>query len=265
MIKSLFRTHGEPKSTPCENGLLLDYAGLEQRVAEQAPRYQSNSPFAHIVIDDFLPASTISRLLAEYPADQQSPIWNDASHRDKSSGEYVQQLKRNVRDVLRMPPTYRQLFWELNSQPFLAYLAQLTGIGNLIPDPNLRGAGIHQIARGGFLKVHTDFCTHRDFGFDRRLNVLIYLNDDWQAAYGGELELWDAQMQGPPTRVLPILNRCVVFSTTDTSLHGHPRPLTCPEGVYRRSLALYYYTNGRPEGEATPGFATHWRDTPDGY
>lgn len=265
MIKSLFRSRGDTHQAPDGNELLLDYARLDSLAAELAPAYETNTPFPHIVIDDFLPQTTLARLLQEYPSDQNSSVWNDASHRDKNNGQYVQQLKRNVRDVLRMPPSYRQLFWELNSHGFLAFLSRLSGISNLIPDPNLRGAGIHQISRGGFLKVHTDFTTHRDFGLDRRLNVLIYLNEQWPEAYGGHLELWGTDMQGPPTRVLPTLNRCVVFSTTDISLHGHPRPLECPEGVYRRSLALYYYTNGRPEGDATPGFATHWRDTPDGY
>ena len=262
MLRKLFTAKSAPTADTTTEGLLLDYQGMGQRIADQAPRYQANSPFPHIVIDDFLPPSTIARLLAEYPKEQDNPLWNNASHTDKGSGEYVQKEKRNIRDYLQMPPTYRQLFWELNSHVFLDYLSQLSGIANLIPDPNLRGAGIHQISRGGFLKVHTDFATHRDFGLDRRLNVLIYLNEEWPETYGGHLELWDAQMAGPPQRVLPILNRCVVFSTTSESFHGHPHPLTCPEGVYRRSLALYYYTNGRPDGEAEPGFATHWRDLP---
>lgn len=262
MLKNLFTPKSNGDTSAPSDGLLLDYPALMARVADQAPNYAGNAPFPHIVIDNFLPPSTFARLLQEYPHDQSDPLWNNATHTDKASGEYVQKDKRNIRDPLRMPPTYRQLFWELNSHAFLDYLAQLSGIANLIPDPNLRGAGIHQISRGGFLKVHTDFATHRDFGLDRRLNVLIYLNEEWPESYGGHLELWDTEMAGPPRRVLPIANRCVVFSTTSSSFHGHPQPLTCPDGVYRRSLALYYYTNGRPEGEAQPGFATHWRDVP---
>jgi hypothetical protein len=41
----------------------------------------------------------------------------------------------------------------------------------------------------------------------------------------------------------------VIFSTTDFSYHGHPEPLNCPDNRSRRSLALYYYTNGRPASE----------------
>lgn len=253
------------ESIPDSSGLLVNYAALHAAQDELASLYQSNQPFAHIVIDDFLPQSTITKLLAEYPTDQNLPIWNDATHRDKETGEYVQKEKRNIRDPLRMPPTYRQLIWELNSHYFLDFLAKMTGITNLIPDPNLRGAGIHQIGPGGFLKVHADFTTHRDFALDRRLNFLLYLNQDWPEEYGGQLELWDSEMQGPPKHVRPILNRCVVFSTTANSYHGHPHPVTCPDGIYRKSLALYYYTNGRPAGEAEPVFATRWQELPEAY
>lgn len=242
--------------------LLVNYRALAEAQEQFAIEYQGNQPFPHIVIDDFLPHSTIIKLLQEYPHDQSLPIWNDATHRDKDSGEYVQKEKRNIRDSLRMPATYRQLIWELNSHYFLSFLSKITGIKNLIPDPNLRGAGIHQIGRGGFLKVHADFTTHREFALDRRINLLIYLNADWKEEYGGHLELWDGDMQGPPKRVLPIANRCVIFSTSAASFHGHPRPLTCPDDTYRKSLALYYYTNGRPAGEAEPVVSTLWKDTP---
>lgn len=260
MIRTLFPSRRQ--EPVADSGLLLDYDALGLRFAGLREQYCDNTPYPHIVIDNLLPEAVMGRLLQEYPDDQQSPLWNDASHKDKASGEYVQLLKRNIRDSLQMPPTYRQLFWELNSHAFLGALSAMTGIANLIPDPNLRGAGIHQIGRGGFLKVHADFATHREFGLDRRLNFLLYLNENWQESWGGHLELWDAAMQGPPKRVLPVLNRCVVFSTTATSFHGHPHPLTCPDDVFRKSIALYYYTNGRPAGEAQPGFSTDWRDVP---
>lgn len=254
---------GNQDTLPEPNDLLVNYQALQSAQEQFTGLYQSNLPFPHIVIDNFLPHSTIVKLLQEYPEDQSLPIWNDATHRDRESGEYVQKEKRNIRDHLRMPPTYRQLIWELNSHYFLSFLSKMTGISNLIPDPNLRGAGIHQIGRGGFLKIHADFTTHREFSVDRRLNLLVYLNPDWKDEYGGHLELWDKDMQGPPKRVLPVANRCVVFSTTATSFHGHPHPLTCPSNVYRKSLALYYYTNGRPTGEAEPVVSTLWKDTPN--
>lgn len=244
------------------SALLLDYEALRQNIPDFAKRYRSNSPFPHIVVDNFLPPATLDRLLEEYPYDQDLPVWNDATHRHKETGEFIQKDKRNIRDLLRMPPTYRQLIWELNSSYFLEFLSKTSGIKNLIPDPNLRGAGIHQIGAGGFLKVHADFTFQRDFALARRINLLLYLNRDWPEEYGGHLELWDKDIKGPPTRVLPIANRCVIFSTTASSFHGHPKPLTCPEGTYRKSIALYFYTNGRPGDETAPVISTDWRDTP---
>jgi len=63
-------------------------------------------------------------------------------------------------------------------------------------------------------------------------------------------------------RFLPVFNRTVVFSTTDFSFHGHPDPLTCPKGWSRKSIAMYYYTNGRPEEEESPVHTTVFHDRP---
>lgn len=249
----------EAAQAPTRPDLLLDYARVES-LGAQADEYRNNAPFPHIVLDNFLSPECFKTLIDHYPSDQSSPVWNDATRLNKDSGDYVQKDKRNIRDILKMPWPFRQLIWELNSAPFLKALSALTGIDNLMPDPLLRGAGIHQIGAGGFLKVHADFTHHREFDLDRRLNFLLYLNEDWQESYGGHLELWDAELKGPPQRVLPIANRAALFSTTATSFHGHPHPLTCPPGMYRKSVAIYYYTNGRPEHEAKRVVSTDWKD-----
>jgi hypothetical protein len=106
------------------------------------------------------------------------------------------------------------------------------------------------------LKVHADFNRHTRLQLDRRLNLLCYLNRDWREEYGGHLELWDREMKACVKRILPVFNRCVVFSTTDFSYHGHPDPLNCPKGWSRKSLALYYYTNGRPLDERSGQHST---------
>jgi Rps23 Pro-64 3,4-dihydroxylase Tpa1-like proline 4-hydroxylase len=119
-----------------------------------------------------------------------------------------------------------------------------------------RHGGLHQIERGGFLDVHIDFNVHPKLRLDRRLNMLIYLNHDWPEEYGGHLELWSRDMTSCEKRILPLFNRTVIFSTTDGSFHGHPRPLSCPEGRTRKSVSLYYYTSGRPEEERSPAHDT---------
>jgi len=158
-------------------------------------------------------------------------------------------------------PAMRAFLWEMSSPPVLQFLEALTGIGGLIPDPYFGGAGPHQILPGGFLKVHADFNWHPLLKLDRRLNLLVYLNKDWREEYGGHLELWDREMKACERRILPVFNRTVVFSTTDFSYHGHPRPLSCPEGMTRKSVSFYYYTNGRPDEERSAPHDTVFRKT----
>ncbi|MFL2878651.1 MAG: 2OG-Fe(II) oxygenase [Candidatus Pelagibacter sp.] len=126
----------------------------------------------------------------------------------------------------------------------------ITGIEEtLIPDPYFYGGGLHQIFKGGFLKVHSDFYLHPKMKLDRRLNILIYLNEDWREEYGGALELWDKDMKKCEKKMFPELNNVCIFSTDHRSFHGHPNPLNCPENISRNSIALYYYSVGRPDTE----------------
>lgn len=244
---------------------LLDYERLKSDFGALSQAYADNRPFPHIVIDNFLPDEVAQALIDQYPIDQAKTQWIEGTYRETQGDGYVQKDKRHLKDVLAMPSIYRELIWELNSKGFLDALTQLTGIRALISDPELLGAGIHQIAHGGLLKIHADFANHRKYSLDRRLNFLLYLNPGWKEEWGGHLELWDAEMHGPPKRVLPVLNRCVIFTTSADSYHGHPHPLTCPQGVYRRSIALYYYTNRPREDELLNGNATHWQDLPEAY
>lgn len=225
--------------------------GLLQRARDEAPGYASADPFPHAVLDDFLPEAIVEQLAAEFP-EPGSLEWRsyDSANERKLAHDRVEELPATIRDTL----------FFMNSSPFLQFLEALTGIEGLIADSHFRGGGIHQIVRGGMLGVHTDFNKHKTLKLDRRLNALLFLNADWEEAYGGHLELWNAKTRECVRRVLPVFNRCVVFSTTDWSLHGHPEPLTCPEGRSRRSIATYYYTNGRPSHEVSGKHTTIFTD-----
>tara|TARA_Y100000287_G_scaffold143386_1_gene118113 strand:- start:3 stop:521 length:519 start_codon:yes stop_codon:yes gene_type:complete len=138
----------------------------------------------------------------------------------------------------------------------------LTGIEEiLIPDPYFLGGGLHEIKKGGFLKIHSDFNFHPQMKLSRRLNLLLYLNKDWQEDYGGHIEFWDRSMKECGKKFLPIFNRMVIFSTTHSSFHGHPEPLNCPETRSRKSIALYYYSNGRPKNEVHKDLDNQFRTT----
>ena len=211
---------------------------LEQRARELGDKYRNAKPFPHIYIDDFFAPEAVEAALAEFPNKEQIE-WQQFNN--------PQEIKLASRDEKSLGPAARQLIWEMHSQVFINFLEKLTGIEGLVADPQLSGGGLHQILRGGKLGVHVDFNRQKHLRLDRRLNLLLYLNKDWKEEYGGHLELWDPEVKNCEARILPIFNRVALFSTSESSYHGHPNPLTCPEGWSRKSIALYYYTNGRPE------------------
>lgn len=192
------------------------------------------------MLDEFLPEDVLDDVISEFPPPQQA---------DWFAFDSPLERKLATKDDAAMGKATRHLLAELNSAAFIDFLERLTGIDGLIPDTHYVGGGLHQIEPGGHLKVHADFNRHPRTRLERRLNVLVYLNRDWREEFGGALELWSRDMSTSEVRILPFFNRCVVFSTTSTSFHGHPEPLSCPEGRTRKSMALYYYSKERPAEE----------------
>jgi hypothetical protein len=211
---------------------LMDAQAAKDKGRDLHDRYVSAQPFPHIAIDDFLPPALLERCLADFPTS------TDAEH---SYNRDQERLKRSYSpDVL--PSHTRQLFHTFNSRPFIQVVENISGIEGLIPDPYFLGGGLHEIAEGGHLSMHADFNHHVRMNLERRINVLIYLNEGWTDEYGGQLELWDDDMTRCVQSYVPLFNRCVVFNTTSTSNHGNPKPVRHPQGISRRSIALYYYT-----------------------
>lgn len=204
-----------------------------------APDYGAARPFPHAVIDDFLDRDLLKRVIAEFPS------MEGRDHFDRTQERLKYQLHPNTVES----GFIRNLLSELNSEAFIRFIEGISGIKGLIPDPYYAGGGLHETKAGGHLSVHADFNIHGRMKVERRLNLLIYLNDDWPAEYGGELELWDTAMTQRQKSVAPLLGRAVLFNTSLDSYHGQPEPLTCPPDRARRSIALYYYT-AFPEGPA---------------
>jgi len=241
--------------------VLYPHEELLARVDEDAARYASAAPFPSIVIDDFLRPDALQRAMAEFPRPEAIQDWRQLTDDDKA-GRPAVRGKLGYSNELEFGPTLRELVYELNSGIFLRYLERLTGIRGLIADAHLRGGGLHQYLPGAVLRVHADFNRLPEWGLDRRLNLLLYLNPEWREDWGGALELWDETMSACVQGIAPLANRCVIFSTTSTSYHGIPDPIACPEGLTRRSLAMYYYSNGRPEHERNPRHSTLWQARP---
>jgi Rps23 Pro-64 3,4-dihydroxylase Tpa1-like proline 4-hydroxylase len=232
---------------------IFPYSKRLGQMASLQKQYREAQPYPHIVLENFLQPETLEKALSEFP-DVQSGGWIHYVHfNEKKFG-------KNKLDAL--PPTPQAIIQELNSKPFLEFLTALTGIPNLYSDQSLEGGGLHQSKRGGFLNIHADFTVHPHHRqWQRRTNVIVYLNKNWLEDYGGHLELWDRTMTRMEKKVSPIFNRCVIFNTDADSFHGHPHPLQCPEDVTRKSIALYYYTQ-----EAAPqARSTEYRARPEDH
>jgi Rps23 Pro-64 3,4-dihydroxylase Tpa1-like proline 4-hydroxylase len=241
---------------------LIDFKRMFEVVRDRSKEYRSASPFPHIVIDDFLPADSLQKVLESLPRlDDERLKWGNLNA-NLPDGRPAQANKYHLQNVLNMKPALRELISELNSGPFTFVLAELTGIEGLLVDAQLLGGGVHLVKRGGLLRVHADFRRHLSYNLERRLNLLLYMNPDWREEYGGHFEIWDKEMKACQRSILPIANRCVIFNTTDDSYHGHPHPLACPEGALRCSIALYYYTADRSGAVDERLHATNWQELP---
>lgn len=202
-------------------------------------------PFNYYIIDNFLDLEKAKAISQEFPK-YNSNIWycyNNPLENKKTCNNWYQ----------FGPETYQSLSY-LNSPKFIQKLQKLTGISKLYPDIGLHGGGLHIHGTGGKLNVHLDYSIHPKLKLQRKLNLIIYLTEDWDCEWGGGLEFWSHKEKNKPDKrivtVDNIFNRAVLFDTTQNSWHGFPKPLTCPEHTYRKSLAVYYLTDP-PEGTDT--------------
>ena len=217
----------------------VDYARLFRFARRSATEFAAAKPFPHLIVADFLDGESYEYALAAFPHPDDD-VWKTPANAHTVGKSVVRAGPDGVRE-LTYAPEFRRVMHEFNSGAMIRFLELLTGIEGLIPDPSLAEAGAHQSGNGGRLDIHADFSHHDHTGLERRVNLIWFLNRDWEPEWGGGLMLCAADLQ-TGENALPLGNRAVVFATSDISYHGHPTPMNLPAGVYRRSLAMYYYT-----------------------
>lgn len=216
---------------------MLNWTAFEANVSQLRGQFGNAKPFPHVAIDDILLPQVARSVAGGFEtALQHKKHGAPKAHRDVL-------LKTGTPNLSRMTPDQVAVFDAIHSERFVKFLESVTGIQPVFSDPELRGGGLHSSWRGGYLNVHTDFNFHPGENTHRRLNLIIYLNEEWREEWGGALELWNADVSRCEARFLPKFNRAVLFETSEISFHGHPIPLSCPEGVTRKSLAVYYYSH----------------------
>ena len=193
--------------------------------------FETAHPFPFVTLDDFLPPDKAEGLLHEISQQQDFRKSNDyifaknkfESPRIENFGEHGAALRE-----LLLSTAFAETLSEIYGKP-------------LFVDPDFVGGGLYRGGEGSYLDMHTDFNLHpRNKTWVRELNLLLYLNKDWQPAHGGCLELRHGE-NGQTASVQPLFNRMVIMLTKDFTFHGY-KPISFPKGTFRTSIAAYAYS-----------------------
>ena len=223
---------------------IINYQNLNsKKIKVFSFKYKNSKPFPYIIIDNFLEKNFANTILDSFKLNS-----------DWINYTFVNNFKKyGFNDRKKMNKNLNNLFNSLASKKFTQKLKKITNIKGLFLDPKLDGGGLHQIFKGGYLNVHTDFSSHTNKpNWTRVLNILIYLNKNWKESYKGNLELWSKDGRKKISEISPKFNRCVVFFTNKNSFHGHPEKLNCPTNVSRKSIAAYYFVKNKKNLKLSP-------------
>lgn len=194
-----------------------------------AAEWQEAKPFPHFHVDNFFELNIAEQLEADMP-DFDSNVWHEYGN--------AIEVKKVCNNWNVFPSvTYRALSY-LNSSEFVSSLSRaLFGDDILSSDFGLNGGGWHIHSKGGKLNTHLDYSLHPKTRLQRKLNIIIYLNSEWEENWGGALGLWGNDSDKAPgplvKQITPVFNRAVIFDTTCNSWHGLPDPINCPNDQFK--------------------------------
>ena len=227
---------------------------VQREAATHREAFLHATPFKHTVIENFFEPSFAERLVAEFPSFDPKLSINEAG---REGGKAV-----NTR-IAEISPAYQELYATIGSPAFLNFVSELSGIPDLLMDPQMFGGGTHENRHGQELDAHVDFNYDQSQRLHRRLNLIVYLNKEWQTSWGGAIEIHSNPRKPYENRVRafdPIFNRCILFETNEHSWHGFEK-INLPADkrhLSRKSISIYLYTKERPAEEIAPVHATFY-------
>ena len=149
---------------------LLPLARMQRERDFLRAAYAAGRPYPHIVVDGFFDEAVLDRIVIEFPK---------RDGRDWITWDTTNELKQTSRGIGGLSPFTQLFFMQLCSEPFLEHIRYITGLPDLVLDPLFHGGGLHESVRGGWLNIHADWTKHPALPLTRRLNLIIYLNRDW--------------------------------------------------------------------------------------
>jgi Rps23 Pro-64 3,4-dihydroxylase Tpa1-like proline 4-hydroxylase len=213
-----------------------------------------NTPFNYIIIDNFLNDNFYNEIIKTLPNKIDENFWE---YSNPIEVKYVLDKKEKYSEKLNI------LIKELSKDYFIDKLKRIFLIDNIEADETLHGSGLHYHPKYGRLNMHLDYEKHPILeNKQRKLNIIIYLNNEWEKDWEGATELWNNDMSNCVVKCYPSKNKAIIFETSELSWHGVPEKIMCPENIYRKTFALYYITplKNKPEknklGSNNDGYRT---------
>src|SRR5579862_3805090 len=153
---------------------------IQQRVDDLRAQFGSAQPFRHVVVEPFLDPAFCRELVAEFPAFAAGASVNERGEAGR---------KAVIPDLAKLGGAYARFDRLMRDRQFLELVGRITGIPGLLYDPEYVGGGTHENLDGQDLDAHVDFNYHPATGLHRRLNLILFLNQEWEPEWGGLLEL----------------------------------------------------------------------------
>jgi dTDP-glucose 4,6-dehydratase len=214
----------------------LDYFGdwikSDETLVELHNKFKNAEPYEHIIIPNFLNEEYAEKVFNDFPVDINSGKWY----------EYNNPIENKFANdkINSMPRCIKKLFNLLSCKEIIKKINLLSGIEKLEYDPYLHGAGIHVHRSGGKLDMHLDYEKHPHLDKERRLNIILYMSKDWKEEWNGDTQLWDKDLSNCIVKSPVVFNTAIIFKTNETSWHGLPEEIKCPDGALRKTIAYYY-------------------------
>ena len=222
---------------------------------ELQKQYRSHPDYSLLTLENFIPQDLVTLMAKEL---DDIPL-EDCKHFTRA-GSCMYEFNNVDRT-----PVQDAVVHALHSGTFIKWLQEVTDTVDLIPDPHLIGAGYMKSFTGDSLKVHSDFNWNEQLRLHRMLSVVIYLNDEWQDDWGGQLQFYDTKRQKVHTKVPVGPGNCVIWNYNNFAFHGYPDPMTCPESVSRKGIRFFYYvSNAKHDDKHPPHRSLYWYDDKTG-
>lgn len=222
---------------------------------ELQKQYRSHPDYSLLTLDNFIPKDLVALMAKEL---DDLPL-EECKHFTRA-GSCMYEFNNVDRT-----PVQDAVVHALHSSTFIKWLQEVTDTVDLIPDPHLIGAGYMKSFNGDSLKIHTDFNWNEELRLHRMLSVVIYLNEEWEEDWGGQLQFYDTKRNKVHTKVPVGAGNCVIWNYNNFAFHGYPDPMNCPEGVSRKGIRFFYYvSNAKHDDKHPPHRSLYWYDDKTG-